>query len=546
MRRLHAATLLAAPLLALSLTAAARAEAPVFDPEAVRAHVTFLADDLLEGREGGSRGYDIAANYVASQYLGMGLQPVNGSYFQNLTLRMAKLDGTPALTLRFGGQELRIDDTAQVLIRPSLAEQQVALDAPLVFAGYGLDHPELGLKDYAGLDVKGKIVVVLSGYPKGMNSEQGAHLNAEKALMAMKRGAVGMITVPTLQETKRLAWDRRKAQAGSSAKGWVGTDGKAFVRASGIRAGATLNPETAAKLFAAVGKPLDAILAEADVAGKRPKGFALRASGRIEVASTWTDKPSANVVAMLPGSDPALADEVVVMTAHLDHIGDHGTAEDKIANGALDNASGVATMLEVAKALVKDKTNGKDAPRRPILFAAVTAEEGGLIGSDYLARNPVTGTGKPVAVVNFDMPVLLYRFTDVIAFGAEASTLGPIVAESAAKAGIRLSPDPLPEEGLFTRSDHYRFVQQGVPSVFLMTGFEGPGEKAFKDFLATHYHKPSDDLKLPIDWQAGAKFAEVNYHIIRGIADATEQPRWYAGNLFGKEFAPTAPKAPRP
>ena len=133
MRRLHAATLLAAPLLALSLTAAARAEAPVFDPEAVRAHVTFLADDLMEGREGGSRGYDIAANYVASQYLGMGLQPVNGSYFQNLTLRMAKLDGTPALTLRFGGQELRIDDTAQVLIRPSLAEQQVALDAPLVF-----------------------------------------------------------------------------------------------------------------------------------------------------------------------------------------------------------------------------------------------------------------------------------------------------------------------------------------------------------------------------------------------------------------------------
>lgn len=542
MRRLHAATLLAAPLFALTLTGTARAEEPVFDPAAVRAHVTFLADDLLEGREGGSRGYDIAASYVAARYLAMGLQPVNGSFHQNLTLRMAKLDGTPALTLRFGGQDLRVDDTAQVLIRPSLTEQQVKLDAPLVFAGYGLDHAELGLKDYAGLNVKGKIVVVLSGYPKGMNSEQGAHLNAEKALMAMKRGAVGMITVPTLQETKRLAWDRRKAQAGSAAKGWVGADGKAFVRAPGIRAGATLNPDLAARLFAAAGKPLDKILAEADQAGKRPKGFGLRASAVIEAASTWADKPSSNVVAMLPGSDPALANEVVVMTAHLDHIGDHGTAEDKISNGALDNAGGVAAMLEVAKAFA----GGQQAPRRPILFAAVTAEEGGLIGSDYLARNPVTGSARPVAVVNFDMPVLLYPFTDVIAFGAEASTLGPAVAAGAAKAGIKLSPDPLPEEGLFTRSDHYRFVQQGIPSVFLMTGFEGPGEKAFKDFLAKHYHRPSDDLKLPIDWQAGAKFAQVNYHIVRAIADAAEPPRWYADNLFGKEFAPTAPKAPRP
>jgi Zn-dependent M28 family amino/carboxypeptidase len=232
------------------------------------------------------------------------------------------------------------------------------------------------------------------------------------------------------------------------------------------------------------------------------------------------------------------------MTAHLDHLESHGTNEDKTFNGAMDNASGVATMLEVARALARDGQR----PRRPVLFAALVGEEKGLLGADYLARNPVVapGDGKVVGVVNFDMPVLTYPFTDVVAFGAENSTLGPTVAAATAKAGIALAPDPMPEEGLFTRSDHYRFVQQGVPSVFLMTGFAGPGEKAFRDFLATHYHRASDDLKLPFDWQAGARFAEVNYHIVRAIADAGEAPRWYAGNFFGEEFAKGAPKAAKP
>jgi Zn-dependent M28 family amino/carboxypeptidase len=208
----------------------------------------------------------------------------------------------------------------------------------------------------------------------------------------------------------------------------------------------------------------------------------------------------------------------------------------------MDNAAGIATMLEVAKALTKD---GK-RPRRPILFAAVTNEESGLLGSDYLARNPVTGAGKVVAVVNFDMPVLTYRFTDVIAFGAENSTLGPVVAEAAGAAGIALSPDPVPEEGLFTRSDHYRFVQQGIPSLFLVTGRAGPGQAASTEFLTKHYHQPSDDLNLPFDWVAGAKFAEVNYYIVRAIADQADAPRWYGDSFFGKEFAPAAPKAARP
>ena len=187
-----------------------------------------------------------------------------------------------------------------------------------------------------------------------------------------------------------------------------------------------------------------------------------------------------------------------------------------------------------------------ERPRRPILVAAVTNEEGGLLGSDYLAQNPVTGSGRVVAVVNFDMPILTYQFSDVIAFGAENSTLGPVVAQAAGQTGIALSPDPVPEEGLFTRSDHYRFVQQGIPSLFLVTGYAGPGKDASAAFLASHYHRPSDDLNLPINWAAGAKFAEVNYYIVRAIADEGAAPQWYSDSFFGREFAPNAAKAMRP
>lgn len=539
------ASFFAATLLSMPLPLAAQ-EAPRFDPEAVRAHVTFLADDLLEGRETGTRGYDLAAQYVATRFVDIGARPMGdpakASYLQRVPLRRAALNGTPSLTLSGAGAPLRFSAIEEVLIGPSLLSQQQRLEAPLVFVGYGMDRADLGLKDYAGLDVKGKIVVVLSGYPKGMNTEIGAHLNASKAEMAMARGAVGIITIPTLQDTARRPWARRSQGASEPAIGWVKADGTPFSRAPGIQVGAMLNPDKAQALFAPSGKQLSAILAEADKPGKSPRGFALGQNAAIERSSSWEAVESSNIVAMLPGSDPALADEYVLMTAHLDHLGSHGKGADKIGNGALDNATGVATMLEVARALAKA---GK-LPRRPILFAALTGEEKGLVGADFLARNPVVGAGKVVAVVNFDMPVLTYKFSDVIAFGAENSTLGPLVGAATGKSGIGLSPDPLPQEGLFTRSDHYRFVQQGIPAVFLMTGFANGGEKAFKDFLATHYHQPSDDLSLPIDWQAGAKFAEVNYQIVRSIADADQAPQWYQGNFFGNEFAPAATKAVKP
>lgn len=250
-----------------------------------------------------------------------------------------------------------------------------------------------------------------------------------------------------------------------------------------------------------------------------------------------------NVIGIISGSDPALKDEYVVISAHLDHIGKgRPGGSDTIYNGAMDNASGVAIMLEAARALTAD---GKP-PRRSIMFVALAGEEQGLLGSSYLARHPLVGGGKIVANVNLDMPLLLYDFQDIVAFGAEHSTMGPIVAAAAAKMGVTLSPDPVPSENLFVRSDHYSFVKAGVPSVFLVPGFKNGGEKAFRDFEKSHYHNVSDDLSLPFDWNAGAKFAKLNYLIAREIADSDQAPLWYAGNTYGNRYAKKAPKAPNP
>jgi Zn-dependent M28 family amino/carboxypeptidase len=293
---------------------------------------------------------------------------------------------------------------------------------------------------------------------------------------------------------------------------------------------ATAAQPVAEALFAGAGTPLAAVLAEADKQGGRPKGLALKPQISMERQSAQRRFTSPNVLGILPGSDPVLKNEYVLLMAHLDHEGidPELAGEDKVYNGAMDNATGIATMLEVARAFAESGTR----PKRSILFAAVTAEEDGLLGAEYLAKHPVVGAGRVVGVVNLDMPVLLYDFSDVIAFGANHSTLGPMVQRAAAQAGVALAADPLPHEGLFTRSDHYKFVREGVPSVFLMTGFGNGGEAQFTGFLKTHYHKVSDDLSLPIDWQAGAKFSRINYLIANEVANAAETPRWNADSFF--------------
>lgn len=526
----------------------AQASAPSFSPEAVRAHVAFLSDDLLEGRDTGSTGHEIAARYVASQFDGLGLKPAgdDGGWLQRIsfqkTMRAEKAatvtivgpDGTKSFT--HGGD---------VLVGLSAATPHLDVAAPLVFVGYGLENARLGLNDYAGLDVKGKIVVTLRGYPRGLPSEEGAHLSATKAMIAQSHGAIGMMSVGTLQSMKARPWARMVQFADEPDFTWVSPDGEPFDEAPGIRASASLNDPAVAAIFAGAPTSIAAIRKVADRKGGRPRGFALRATARIMADSISQRVTSPNVVAILPGSDPSLRQEYIVLSAHLDHIGitpakpGDANGKDRINNGALDNGAGIATMLEVARAMAQSP----DRPRRSVIFLASTGEEKGLLGADYFARHPSVPIDRIVGNVDLDMPLLLYPFTDVVAFGADHSTLGPIVAQAVAPMGVKLSPDPMPQESIFVRSDHYMFVKQGVPAVFLATGFANGGEQAWGSFLSGNYHHPGDDMNQKIDWQAGARFAEANYRIARAMADGDSPPRWFDHDFFGDMFAPHATKA---
>jgi hypothetical protein len=537
-------------LAALSLSVSSFAQAPDtgpgdFSADAFRAHVTFLADDLLRGRDTGSEGHEIAARYVATQFQALGLRPGNGdSWFQQVGF--VRAEGDRSATLRIAGRTFQ--QGRDISLRTS-ADGAATLEAPLVFAGYGLDMPAHGFSDYRGLDVRGKIVVVLNGTPSGIPTDVAAHLNGDKRRMAAAHGAVGLITIRTRADSAAMGWQRLLRYAGRPLTTTTEPDGTPFTDAPGLRFQAAVGESAANALFQGAQRSLESVLEETARAGSRPEGFALRQTARLNRSATAATRfTSPNVVAILPGSDPALSGEYVLLMAHLDHIGireprpgDAANA-DRINNGAMDNATGIATLIEVAR----EMTRNGNRPRRPILFAAVTGEEKGELGSQYLARHPVVGNGRVIGVVNLDMPVLTYDFRDVIAFGAEHSTMGAVVQRAAARMGVSLSPDPLPQEGLFTRSDHYKFVLEGVPSVFLMTGFANGGRERFTDFLAHHYHSPSDDLSLPIDWRAGARFARLNYLIAREVADGPGAPRWYRGSFFGDAFGGDQPRAPMP
>lgn len=531
-------TLLPPILAALAFATPASPQTPAadFSPDAFRAHVTFLADDLLEGREAGTRGYDLAARYVGTQFEALGLEPAaEGRWLQPIEFVRFAHSAPPRLTV--GGRTFV--HGREMLVRPSPEPAPLDLEAPIVFAGYGLDLPQQGHDDYASLDVTGRIVVVLNGTPTGTPSDVAAHLNAEKAAMAARRGAAGLIVVRTQDDAESVPWSRYRERADRPGTTWIGRDGQPFVPHA-LRFSMTMDGAAAAPLFAEAPRSLAQVFREAR--SGRPRGFTMRQTARLErPAPVVTRFTSPNVVAILRGSDPALTDEYVLLMAHLDGLGIDAHAEgDRIRNGAMDNATGIATLIEVARQM----SLPGNRPRRPVLLAAVTAEEKGLLGAEYLARNPVVD-GRIIGLVNLDMPILTYNFVDVIAFGAEHSSLGPVVQRAASRMGVMVSPDPLPEEGLFTRSDHYKFVREGVPSVFLMTGFAGGGRRRFAGFLDEQYHSPADDLSQPFDWNAGARFAQLNYLIAREIADAREPPLWYADSFFGQAFGGEQRRAER-
>ena len=536
---------LAASVLACALFTSASAAAPpsaevARSAENMKAHMTFLSSDLLEGRDSGSRGFDIAADYVASQFRQLGLTPAGdkGTFFQHVPLWASRPTSKGSVVLKGAAGDVALAFGEDYFPGRTPVAGETHVSAPLVFVGYGVVAPEHGRDDYKGLDVAGRIVVALSGAPAGLQTEERAYYanGRTKRREAGKHGAVGFITLETPRGEKLRPFEQGLRVWDSWGMTWRGPDGQPFDASPGVPSLAGLSVKGATKLFAGGPKTYEQVIAGADMADAPPR-FDLPVTADVRISSETKIVESRNVVAILPGSDPKLKDEVVVLSAHLDHIGITKPVNgDSINNGALDNAAGVATTLEVARTF----TESRKRPRRSIMFLTVTGEEKGLLGAEYFARNPTVPLQKIVGDVDIDMPVLTYDFTDVVAFGADRSGIGPAVRRAAGRVGLKLSNDPMPEEGLFTRSDHYRFVEVGVPAVFLMTGFANGGEKAYRSFLANCYHKPCDDLSQPIDFVAGARFVRINYEITRELTDMARRPTWNKGDFFAEKYAPAA------
>ena len=519
---LSACTTLAEP----DAGAPAAPPAPAVSADAIEAHIRFLADDAMEGREAGARGYDLAANYVEAQYRAIGLEPGGEDGYRAEVPLQTMRAVQEAAALEIDGEAMTPGE--DFIVSASAVHDESDITAPAVFVGQGIAAPSLGINAYEGVDVTGKVVVMLAGAPDGLASDVAAHLssNRTRARFAAEAGAIGMITIPA-EGLTRWHFERRVAFSGRPSMTTAAADG-----AAGLQAAAAISNDAAATLFANAPQSFDAVL-DAALNGEPLDSFDLNAQVRLAQATTRERVFDDNVVGLLPGTDPALADELVVVTAHLDHIGvcRMEEAEDRICNGALDNASGTAIMIETARALIK-----AGGTRRPIAFVALAAEEKGLLGSAHIAQNPPAGWPEMAANINLDMPVIRYRFNDLIGFGAEHSTLGDAAEAAVTEQGLALSPDPLPEQALFVRSDHYNFVREGVPSLFLMTGFSSPDEEddegqGFLRFLGGDYHAPGDEIDQVL-FDEGAKFAALNLAIIEAVANGDETPRWREDSFF--------------
>ena len=518
--------------------AASETAALADDVSRIKADIAWLADDAREGREAGTQGYDDAAGYVAARLEGMGVEPgAHGSWFQEAPFVSGTQvgDASAFSVTTPNGETVELSYLEDFRIFPSLSSASVEIEeAETVFVGYGVHAPDLGHDDYAGVDVDGKVVVYFSGAPNGFDTESRAHFrsNSQKAATASARGAIGVISLYTAANEKSAPWARYVANPHYSSMTWVGPDGRPKISGPSIKARVTPHPDKAPLLFEGAPHDYVAARAAADGEGEPVGSFDLAVKVSMAGALEREEVTSPNVVGLIPGSDPDLKDEYVILTAHLDHIGVNerliAEGKDGINNGAMDNAAGVAVMLQVAN----DITNVA-RPARSVMIVAVTAEEKGLLGADYFAHFPTIGGGQMVANVNLDMPVMLHDFTDVIAFGAERSSIGPVMQAALDAQGFTLSPDPIPELGVFTRSDHYAFVKQGVPSIFLWTGFENGGEENFWAFYKNHYHSPSDDISNPIRYDALARFADVNFIIAKALANAPSRPQWNEGDFFG-------------
>nr|AHZ46190.1 peptidase [uncultured bacterium N27-1E] len=514
-------------------------------PEALKAHLEFLADDALEGRRTGTRGHELAAKYLAAQFAALGLKGgmQDGSYYQKVPFRRTEvLPEATSLTLSGDGKTTKLKYTSDFLLLDTHQATQGSVRAPVVFVGYGVSAPELDYDDYAGLDVKGKIVAMLNfeAPPKFPPPVRAYYMDGDvKRETAAVHGAAGILYVRTPELEKKFPWPffQRELAIGFNSMRWLDAQGSVGGLDARLGSAPLLNRAAAEALFDGEKYTLAEIFAAS--ANGEPPPFTTTKTMTLRYESRHTGVESANVVAVMEGSDPDLKDEYVVFSTHLDHLGIGPAVDgDSIYNGAYDNASGCAIMLEVARAF----SQLPSAPRRSVMFVAVTGEEQKLLGSDYFANNLPVPPGQVVADINFDEPIpFVPSLRDVIVYGSEHSSLGPTAAQAAEEAGFELSPDPWPEEGIFVRADHYSFVKQGVPASYIAPGYKSSeqgvdGLEVLKEWLVTFYHSPKDDTSQTFDYPIGARFARFAGLMGYKIAMDSERPRWNEGDFFGNQF----------
>ncbi len=514
----------------------------------IEADVRFLADDLLEGREAGTRGHEVAALYVAQRLRAIGLPPAgdNGNYYQRVPLLRATriADGGRLVVTRNGATTaLRFRD--QFLPALNYNGAQMAVAAPAVFVGQGVHAPGLHHDDFSGIDLRGRIAVLFSGAPAAFDIDRRAfHSSSREKLRELsERGAVGAVFVDTDADEARTPWSRVMQGWDKPGMRLRAADGSGIDTYPQLRVVAHVSAAAADALLAGDGRSAAQLFKAAKDGTLRP--FALPGSIALGARTAITSVESRNVVARLAGSDARLAKEHVLFSAHLDHLGIGAPVDgDSIYNGALDNALGVAVMLEAARQLATKPAR----PKRSLLFVALTAEEKGLLGAEWYARRPTVPRQSLVANVNMDMPMLLTPTDDVVPIGLQHSSLQPLVQRAAKDIGVALSPDPYPEQNIFVRSDQYAFIRAGIPAVYLMAGTDASAlgddaNAAMRAFLRERYHQPGDDAGQPIQYADAARLARLNARIGELIGNAPQRPAWNAGDFFGARFGPAAAPA---
>ena len=521
------------------LPAAVLAAGRAVDSTKLEAHVRVLADDRMEGRGTATPGYDRAAQYVAEQMQLLGLAPGGkGGFLQPVPLLKGELQhGASAFELRKDKESIPLEVGRDVLLSPDYLRTKWTTEAPLVFVGHGVTAPELGHDDFAGLDVRGKVLVAFRGAPPRFPANERAYYSngVVKEQMAAARGAIGIVQITTPDDEARAPWARSMRQSRLPGFRWTDERGAPSNTQATIEISATLSPTAEKRVFEGSGRTYEEAVAAAE--SSRVQSMPLAWNLKAVRVTQHTRTTSPNVVGILRGSDPKLARECLVVSAHLDHLGISEPVEgDSINNGAYDNASGIAMMLETARAFASLKVK----PKRSIVFLAVTGEEKGLQGSDYFAHHEAPESLDVVGNVNLDMVLLLRPLKRVVAIGAQHSTFGAVMEKAAGAAGLELVPDPMPQEVVFIRSDQFSFVKQGIPAVFPVSGndgsSEGGGEVAH--WRTDHYHSPNDDLTQPFDWASGAKFTSMAFWATWLAADSQQAPRWLPGDFFGTRFGP--------